>query len=199
MYIRDYLLQSNDVKHFKCSKNLVPLISKEFIIIHYTASTNLDSTINFLKNKNNKVSAHIVIGRMGEIVQLVPFNIQAWHAGVSEYKGFKFLNQYSIGIELINAGKLHYKNNNFYTYYNSKIPKNQIISEKKDNEALSFWQTFTKKQITSLIKVCKFLRVEYPQINEIIGHSDITSRKIDPGKAFPWDKVLKATSKLIIK
>ena len=50
--------------------------------------------------KTLKVSSHIVIKRTGEILQFVPFNKRAWHAGISSYLGKENCNDYSIGIEL---------------------------------------------------------------------------------------------------
>ncbi len=47
-----------------------------------------------------KVSAHLLINRMGDIIQYVPFNKRAWHAGVSSYQGRERCNDFSIGIEL---------------------------------------------------------------------------------------------------
>jgi AmpD protein len=47
-----------------------------------------------------KVSAHILIRRDGELIQLVSFNDRAWHAGASCYNGRECCNDYSIGIEL---------------------------------------------------------------------------------------------------
>lgn len=47
-----------------------------------------------------KVSAHILIRRDGEIIQFVPFDKRAWHAGVSQYMGRSKCNDFSIGIEL---------------------------------------------------------------------------------------------------
>ena len=47
-----------------------------------------------------QVSSHLLIKRTGEIVQYVPFNKRAWHAGISEYKGREKCNDFSIGIEL---------------------------------------------------------------------------------------------------
>ena len=46
------------------------------------------------------VSAHLLIRRTGEIIQYVPFNKRAWHAGVSNYQGRERCNDFSIGIEL---------------------------------------------------------------------------------------------------
>ena len=47
-----------------------------------------------------RVSSHLLIRRDGEIVQYVPFNKRAWHAGISEFQGRETCNNFSIGIEL---------------------------------------------------------------------------------------------------
>lgn len=47
-----------------------------------------------------RVSAHLLIRRDGEVVQYLPFQQRAWHAGVSCYAGRERCNDYSIGIEL---------------------------------------------------------------------------------------------------
>ena len=59
------------------------------------------SSHNFYKNIDGmQVSAHVLIKRNGEVIQFVPFNKRAWHAGVSSYKGKIDCNNFSIGIEL---------------------------------------------------------------------------------------------------
>ena len=52
-----------------------------------------------------KVSAHILIERNGSLVQFVPFNKCAWHAGESTFEGRNSCNEFSIGIELIGSVK----------------------------------------------------------------------------------------------
>ena len=47
-----------------------------------------------------KVSSHLLIRRDGEVVQFVPFDKRAWHAGQSRYQGRENCNDFSIGIEL---------------------------------------------------------------------------------------------------
>jgi len=47
-----------------------------------------------------RVSSHVLIRRDGEIVQYVPFNKRAWHAGESSFGGRAACNDFSIGIEL---------------------------------------------------------------------------------------------------
>lgn len=46
------------------------------------------------------VSAHCCIFRDGRLVQYVPFDRRAWHAGKSQFKGRERCNDFSIGIEL---------------------------------------------------------------------------------------------------
>jgi AmpD protein len=46
------------------------------------------------------VSAHLLIRRDGQVVQFVPFQERAWHAGVSVLEGRARVNDFSIGIEL---------------------------------------------------------------------------------------------------
>ena len=47
-----------------------------------------------------EVSAHVLIKRDGSLIQFVPFNKRAWHAGKSCYQGNECCNDFSIGIEL---------------------------------------------------------------------------------------------------
>ncbi len=65
-------------------------------------SNTLDSDADpyFAEISEMRVSAHLLIRRDAEIVQYVPFNQRAWHAGVSCFQGREMCNDYSIGIEL---------------------------------------------------------------------------------------------------
>jgi len=47
-----------------------------------------------------RVSSHLFIRRSGEVIQFVPFQLRAWHAGRSEYQGRSECNDFSVGIEL---------------------------------------------------------------------------------------------------
>lgn len=47
-----------------------------------------------------RVSAHLLIDREGEVIQFVPLDRRAWHAGASEFQGRPECNDFSIGIEL---------------------------------------------------------------------------------------------------
>ena len=133
----------------------------KFVIIHYTGMQSEIESINRLKNPKYKVSCHYLISRKGEVVQMVKEKNIAWHAGKSKWKQFKNLNNYSIGIELVNKGHQF------------------------------GYQNFSNQQISSLIKLCKNLKKKYLIKKEnFLGHSDIAPlRKIDPGEKFPWKKL----------
>lgn len=47
-----------------------------------------------------RVSAHFFIRRDGELIQFVPTEARAWHAGVSVWRGRERCNDFSLGIEL---------------------------------------------------------------------------------------------------
>jgi len=47
-----------------------------------------------------RVSSHLLIDREGALTQYVPFDLRAWHAGQSVFRGRKLCNDFSIGIEL---------------------------------------------------------------------------------------------------
>ena len=66
----------------------------------FTNSLNPEEDDYFAGIHQLRVSSHLLIRRDGEVVQYVPFNERAWHAGVSEFDGRERCNDYSIGIEL---------------------------------------------------------------------------------------------------
>lgn len=78
----------------------------QLIIIHHTNMRSLAEALLTLQtgNPQGRVSAHYLIGRKGEILQLVADNQRAWHAGVARWAGRTDLNSASIGIELDNDG-----------------------------------------------------------------------------------------------
>ena len=130
----------------------------KFVIIHYTGMQSEIESLSKLKDNKSNVSCHYLIGRKGNVIQLVKDSKIAWHAGKSRWKEFRNLNKNSIGIELVNKG------HNFG------------------------YEKFSFKQIESLKLLCKKIKKKYkiPE-NNFLGHSDIAPlRKIDPGEKFPW-------------
>ena len=135
----------------------------KIIVIHYTGMQSERESIIRLRNPKSRVSSHFLISQNGKVYRLVQDNRIAWHAGKSCWGKYKNLNKNSIGIELVNKGHR-------FGYTN-----------------------FRKKQLLSLIKICKSLIKKYKiKKKNIVGHSDIAPlRKIDPGEKFPWKQLAK--------
>jgi phage tail protein X len=72
------------------------------IVIHATANSTLEGVISWFNNPNAQVSAHYTIGKDGRIVQHVRDHDRAWHAGGSQWRGVPNVNNYGLGIELVN-------------------------------------------------------------------------------------------------
>ncbi|MFN8454398.1 MAG: N-acetylmuramoyl-L-alanine amidase [Anaerolineae bacterium] len=72
------------------------------IVIHSTANSNLERVVEWFNNPNSQVSAHYTIGKDGRIAQHVQDSDRAWHAGQSVWKGRNSVNDYGLGIELVN-------------------------------------------------------------------------------------------------
>jgi N-acetylmuramoyl-L-alanine amidase len=135
----------------------------KFIVFHYTGMKKELDAIKKLTHHKSKVSSHYFIKKNGEILNLIPDNYIAWHAGKSRWKKKNFLNKNSIGIEIQNPG-------HSFNYPN-----------------------FSEKQIVALKKLLRFLMKKYKVLKKnVLGHSDIApDRKKDPGEKFPWHRLSK--------
>ena len=81
-----------------------------------------------------KVSSHLFIDREGLIVQFVPFDLAAWHAGVSNFKGRDNCNQFSIGIELEGTDNAKYSKEQYDSLIRvTKILMSKFPEIKKEN------------------------------------------------------------------
>ena len=72
------------------------------IVIHSTASSTLEGVVSWFNDPAVQLSSHYTIGKDGRIVQHVRDEDRAWHAGKSEWKGVPGVNDYGLGIELVN-------------------------------------------------------------------------------------------------
>lgn len=75
------------------------------VVIHATATEDKESPLNWLCDPKSQVSAHYLIDRLGAIYHLVHEQNIAWHAGQSSFHGINGVNDFSVGIELVNDNK----------------------------------------------------------------------------------------------
>ena len=62
-----------------------------------------------------RVSAHFLVRRDGELIQLVSCSRRAWHAGVSNWRSQENCNNFSIGIELEGCDELPFEDAQYLT------------------------------------------------------------------------------------
>jgi N-acetylmuramoyl-L-alanine amidase len=75
-----------------------------YVILHHTSNDHLERALAVLTHPLSGVSSHYLIGRDGQVLQLVDESQRAWHAGASWWRGQTDMNSASIGIELDNNG-----------------------------------------------------------------------------------------------
>lgn len=101
-FLPEYCYSSNTVDEVLC------------IVIHHISAKytrpddkyDVDAIIDIFKKY--KVSAHYLITRTGRIINLVPEEMQAWHAGKSEWRGMSGCNRFSLGVELVGCDEEEY-------------------------------------------------------------------------------------------
>lgn len=192
MKIVNHLLEGDQVTQKKS-----PNISGKFgsglsdtLVIHFTGGRSAASSAKWLCDPAAKASAHVVLGQKGEIIQLVPFNTIAWHAGKSQWGDRYGLNKYSIGIEIDNPGRLEKRENGFSTWFGTKVSDDDVVQATHRNEdSPTYWHAYKEQQIVAAMELCWLLMDTY-DIKVILGHEEISpGRKVDPGPAFPLDKI----------
>lgn len=171
----------------------------KFLVMHYTAGRSAENAANWLCSPQAKASAHLVISKDGSCIQLVPFNVIAWHAGESQWsapagsskkpKVYKGLNKFSIGIELDNPGRLvmhgdKWRSLSLGTVYPAK---DGIQLTHKLEQKPAGWHVYPAAQLETAREVAHLL-VERYGLADVLGHDDIApDRKRDPGPAFDMD------------
>ena len=133
------------------------------VVLHYTETPTLEHAVRILTDPDlpHPVSSHYVVGLDGEVVQLVPEDRRARHAGVSFWRGETDVNSASVGIEIVNAG----------------------LGTDAGQPA------YPEAQIEAVIGLCRGIMARHA-ITDVVGHSDVApTRKVDPGAAFPWRRL----------
>lgn len=137
----------------------------DMIVLHYTAGSTTTS-LAVLTNKD--VSSHYLVtdDKQPLVYRLVDDSMSAWHAGESSWYGKTFVNQRSIGIEIVHPGWERNVNGTMGAPY----PISQVHT------------------VTALTRdLAKRYNIK-PE--NIVGHSDISPlRKQDPGPSFPWKEL----------
>ncbi|WP_449465376.1 N-acetylmuramoyl-L-alanine amidase [Stenotrophomonas humi] len=111
--------------------------SPVIIVLHHTDQDSVQESLDTLRSANSggKVSSHYLVGRDGDLYQLVADSERAWHAGGGRWGSITDLNSASLGIEIDNNGDSPFTPPQIATLLRLlddlctrySIPRNQII------------------------------------------------------------------------
>ena len=163
----------------------------KLVVLHDTAGFLAGTgSVAWLRNPASKASAHLVIGRAGEIWQLAPFIARTWHAGPSNFNGIPSVNDFAIGIELVNPGRLQPHGPSQAKAWHGEVygrAKYGIEYKETPNHGAGLWMPYTQAQIAAVLGILEALRREYPGITEVTTHWFVSpGRKVDPNPLFPF-------------
>ncbi|MES2906923.1 MAG: N-acetylmuramoyl-L-alanine amidase [Pseudomonadota bacterium] len=185
------LLRQNERVPFAQTPNGRRALKPRYLIIHYTAGRSFETSVQWFRNSDAKASAHLVVGRKGEVMQMQAFDKTCWHAGVSRWKNLSGMNNYAIGIEVDNAGILQ-KNaaGKWHAWFGGSYKAEDVLLAKhRLGGDVQGWHVYTPEQVELVTGIATALHVRY-QFEDILGHEDISwPRKTDPGPAFPLQNI----------
>lgn len=175
-------------------------IVPSLIVLHDTASgLSSDGPVSWLSGNPYKTSAHFVVARDGTITQMVPIDRKANHAGQSEWGGRKFANGFSIGVEIVNPGKMLARGpadavSSTGTVYD--CTDYGIEHRSTPNHGDGMWMAYTEAQLMAVEALVEALGRSVPTIKEVVGHFDVSpGRKVDPNPLMPWERMLDAIAR----
>ena len=125
---------------FRATPNHGAELKARYLVFHYTAGRSAESSIESMctSKPQGNASAHLVL----------PFNVIAWHAGVSQWNGLLGLNQASIGIEMDNAGALSRVGDKFVAWFGKEYAASDVmLAEHKHGGGVRPWHAYTEVQI----------------------------------------------------
>lgn len=172
---------------FRADTDVGPPLVPEVAVIHYAVTESARATAAVLDSREY-VSCHVTLDRTGLVIQQVPFNRIAWHAGESSYAGREHVSRFSLGIEISNPGPLVKVAGGFQTTYGTPWT-GEVVEAWHVNDTAKrgwkFWAGYTQTELDLCAHLCELWKQTY-RITNVVGHDEIApGRKSDPGPAFP--------------
>lgn len=168
------------------------VIAPTVIVLHDTAGGLDDQgSVDWLCNPQARASAHFVVGREGEITQLCATNAAAWHAGQSSYRGRSNVNGFSVGIEIVNPGKMSDAGSSARAWFGATFDKAkfQIVPKTTREHGAGLWMPYTDRQLEAVVAIGGALGDAYA-IADVTTHWAISpGRKVDTNPLFPLENV----------
>ncbi|MDP2086311.1 MAG: N-acetylmuramoyl-L-alanine amidase, partial [Gemmobacter sp.] len=171
------------------------VIVPEIVILHDTAGRlEAGNSAAYLASKNTgSASAQFVIELDGKVTQLVATNRQANHAGESTWNGRRWCNGFSIGIELVNPGRMTRVSETMaMTWWGQLLAVNLFGIREVETKAhgRGLWMPYPEAQLAALIQLLEVLFGGIKSLSDITTHWYVSpGRKTDTNPLFPLDEV----------
>ena len=168
-------------------------IIPDIVVLHDTAgSLNPGNSRDYLAT-SAAVSVHFVIERDGAVTQLVPTNRRAAHAGQSSFHGRADCNGFSIGIEIVNPGRLtRVAGGGAVSWFGQDYGYGEfkLADMETPQHGKGTWMAYTPEQIEAVIALLEALFAGIKTLKDITTHWYISpGRKVDTNPLFPLDSV----------
>lgn len=194
----DRLVIEGQPAAFRQARDVGGRIKPTLIVLHDTAGgLNAEGSISWLAGNPGKTSAHFVVARDGKITQLADADRKCNHAGKSVWRGRELCNGFSIGIEIVNPGKLLKRGEASavssvgQVFERAEFGIGCCTSPAHGGEG--WWMPYTAEQLTAVESLVAALTLAYPTITEVVGHHDISpGRKVDPTPLMDWPRMRRA-------
>lgn len=168
-------------------------IAPEIVILHDTASPlTKGNAAGYLRNNDARVSVHFIVERDGTIQQQVPTNRRANHAGQSSYHGRKWCNAFSIGIEIVNPGKMIAEKSGARAWWGQLFEWDvyELAQTSTAEHGSGAWMHYTSAQITAVLQLLEALFRGIPTLKDITTHWYVApGRKVDTNPLFPLQHI----------
>ncbi|WP_349295255.1 N-acetylmuramoyl-L-alanine amidase (plasmid) [Thioclava sp. 'Guangxiensis'] len=191
MQIQNHILEGVT---FQTAKWIGETITPTIVVLHDTASPLTKSnSANYLANNEAKVSVHFVVERDGTITQQVPTNKRANHAGKSTFNGRSGCNAFSIGIEIVNPGRMTAVDDSTAKgWWGAKFNRASYGIEEitTPQHGHGLWMGYAPDQISAVLDLLEALFRDVPSLTDITTHWYISpGRKVDVNPLFPLDEL----------
>lgn len=183
---------------YRAAKSIGGAIVPEIVILHDTAGRlTPGNSAAYLRDNPAGVSVHFVIERDGSIEQQVPTNRRAGHAGKSTYHGRADCNAFSIGIEIVNPGRMTWADRSagmarawFGQLFTDGVDGADIVEMTTPQHGTGVWMSYSEAQIDALQRLLAALFAGIPTLQDITTHWYVSpGRKVDTNPLFPLEAI----------
>lgn len=186
---------------------------KKNIVLHHTVSTTAESPYNWWNMTPERVATAFIIDRDGTILNPMPSWAWAYHLGLNTWRNGE-LNRRSIGIEIVNEGRLTKEDDVFRWGDDPRIKfkgwtykhRGSLDVMRQMYRGYEYWPVYDDRQYLALNELLTWLLKKYnlpktiykgidfnPGVVDsytVYSHCNVRSDKTDVSPAFDFNRII---------